>query len=94
MAADLQSALVAAGEHLNIFVEPRGVEPRSQDFQSCAYTQSAIVPKTAEAKGFEPLIPEGMSVFKTGAFVHSAKPPKQLPKQDSNPPQQDQNLLC
>ena len=55
MAADLQSALVAAGEHLIIiFVEPRGVEPRSQDFQSCAYTKSAKVP-SEEAKGFEPL---------------------------------------
>ena len=36
------------------FVEPRGVEPRSQDFQSCAYTKSAKVP-SEEAKGFEPL---------------------------------------
>ena len=54
MAADLQSALVAAGEHLNIFVEPRGVESRSQNFQSCAYTKSAKVP-SEEAKGFEPL---------------------------------------
>ena len=55
MATDLHSALVAAGEHLIIFfVEPRGVEPRSQDFQSCAYTKSAKVP-SEEAKGFEPL---------------------------------------
>ena len=54
MAADLQSALVAAGEHLNIFVEPRGVEPRYLDFQSSAYTKSAKVP-LEEAKGFEPL---------------------------------------
>ena len=54
MAADLQSALVAAGEHLNTFVEPRGVEPRSLDFQSYAYTKSAKVP-SEEAKGFEPL---------------------------------------
>ena len=37
-----------------ILVEPRGVEPRSQDFQSCAYTKSAKVP-SEEAKGFEPL---------------------------------------
>ena len=37
-----------------ILVEPRGVEPRSQDFQSCAYTKSAKVP-LEEAKGFEPL---------------------------------------
>ena len=54
MAADLQSALVAAGENLNMLVEPREVEPCSQDFQSCAYTKSTKVP-LEEAKGFESL---------------------------------------
>ena len=54
MAADLQSALVAAGEHLITFGEPRGGEPRSLDIQSCAYTKTAKVP-SEEAKGFEPL---------------------------------------
>ena len=37
------------------FVEPRGVEPRSQDFQSCAYTKSAKVPFVG-ASGVEPLL--------------------------------------
>lgn len=36
-------------------VEPRGIEPRSKDFQSSAYTKSAKVPIKAERKGFEPL---------------------------------------
>ena len=65
MAADLQSALVAAGEHLIFFlwnlVESRSnsvrfacKEPRYLDFQSSAYTKSAKVP-LEEAKGFEPL---------------------------------------
>ncbi len=36
------------------FVEPRGVEPRSQDFQSCAYTQSAKAPCLVALDGFEP----------------------------------------
>ena len=51
---DLQSTLVATGALPNVKVEPRGFEPRSQDFQSCAYTKSAKVP-SEEAKGFEPL---------------------------------------
>ena len=51
---DLQSTLVAAGALPNVKVELRGFEPRSQDFQSCAYTKSAKVP-SEEAKGFEPL---------------------------------------
>ena len=64
MAADLQSALVATGEHPNILrnlVESRSnsvrfacKEPRYLDFQSSAYTKSAKVP-LEEAKGFEPL---------------------------------------
>ena len=58
MAADLQSALVAAGEPLNKLVEPRGVEPRSQDFQSCAYTKSAKVPCLVAPDGFEPPPPD------------------------------------
>lgn len=41
---DLQSTLVAAGVLPNVIVEPRGFEPRSQDFQSCAYTKSAKAP--------------------------------------------------
>ena len=40
-------------------VGPRGFEPRSQDFQSCAYTKSAKVPELAEAEGFEPSEPLG-----------------------------------
>ena len=48
-------------------MEPRGVEPRSQDFQSYAYTKSAKVP-SAEAKGFEPLRRFRLPVFKTGAI--------------------------
>ena len=35
-------------------VEPRGVEPRSQDFQSCAYTKSAKAPFLVASDGFEP----------------------------------------
>ena len=34
-----------------LLVEPRGVEPRSQDFQSCAYTKSAKVPKRSHGGG-------------------------------------------
>lgn len=30
MAADLQSALIAARVHLNVVAEPRGVEPRNR----------------------------------------------------------------
>ena len=33
------------------------------------------LPKLAEAQGFEPWIPCGMPVFKTGAIDHSAKLP-------------------
>lgn len=36
-------------------MEPRGIEPRSKDFQSSGYTKSAKVPIKAERKGFEPL---------------------------------------
>ena len=36
---------------LQCVVEPRGFEPRSQDFQSCAYTKSAKVPKAAAKIG-------------------------------------------
>ena len=32
--------------------------------------------KVAEGVGFEPTIPGGIPVFKTGAFVRSAIPPK------------------
>jgi hypothetical protein len=31
--------------------------------------------KSAEEKGFEPLVPFGTAVFKTAAFDHSATPP-------------------
>ena len=41
---ELQSALVATGALPNFQVEPRGVEPRSRDFQSRAYTKSAKAP--------------------------------------------------
>ena len=84
MAADLQSALVAAGEHLKIFVEPRGVEPRSRDFQSCAYTKSAKVP-SEEAKGFEPL--ERFCrplVFKTSAIDQLCQTSNLRKQKDSN----------
>ena len=39
-------------------MEPRGVEPRSQDFQSCAYTKSAKVPFWVAPDGFEPPPPD------------------------------------
>ena len=35
---------ILAGWTMLLCVEPRGVEPRSRDFQSCAYTKSAKVP--------------------------------------------------
>ena len=34
------------------------VEPRSQDFQSCAYTKSAKVPNVVAPDGFEPPPPD------------------------------------
>lgn len=34
--------------------------------------------RLAEAKGFEPLVPDGTAVFKTAAFDHSATPPRGL----------------
>ena len=43
------------------FVEPRGVEPRSQDFQSCAYTKSAKAPCLVAPDGFEPSPPDSES---------------------------------
>ena len=44
------------------FVEPRGVEPRSQDFQSCAYTKSAKAPCLVAPDGFEPPLADSESV--------------------------------
>lgn len=85
MAADLQSALVAAGEHLNIFVEPRGVEPRSQDFQSCAYTKSAKVP-SEEAKDSNP-----WSVLPPSGFQDQCNRPA-LPNLQLMRKQKDSNL--
>ena len=35
-------------------MEPRGVEPRSTDFQSVAYTKSAKAPCFVAPNGFEP----------------------------------------
>ena len=40
--------------HRALSVEPRGVEPRSEDFQSSAYTKSAKVPFVVAPDGFEP----------------------------------------
>ena len=42
-------------------VEPRGVEPRSEDFQSSAYTKSAKVPNVVASDGFEPPLPDSGS---------------------------------
>ena len=42
-------------------VEPRGVEPRSEDFQSSAYTKSAKVPNIVALDGFEPPLPDSES---------------------------------
>ena len=42
-------------------VEPRGVEPRSEDFQSSAYTKSAKVPNVVASDGFEPPLPDSES---------------------------------
>ena len=44
------------------FVELRGVEPHSHDFQSCAYTTSAKVPLKVASRGIEPLLTEPNSV--------------------------------
>ena len=37
-------------------VESYGIEPHSQDFQSCAYTKSAKIPFFVMRAGFEPAI--------------------------------------
>ena len=34
--------------------------------------------RLAEGVGFEPTVPFGTPVFKTGAFDHSATPPREL----------------
>ena len=52
-------------------MEPRGVEPRSQDFQSSAYTKSAKVPIFEEAKGFEPL--RRFTAFQFSGLAQSTK---------------------
>ena len=50
-------------------VEPRGVEPRSEDFQSSAYTKSAKVPYVVAPDGFE---------LPTPTFVASYSNPTEL----------------
>lgn len=68
MTADLQSALVAAGERPSIYVvAPDGFEPPLQE------PESGVLPlhqgaMCAEAKGFEPLRHFCLSVFKTDAI--------------------------
>lgn len=47
--------------HRALSVEPRGVEPRSEDFQSSAYTKSAKVPYVVAPDGFEPPLPDSES---------------------------------
>lgn len=47
------------------FVEPRGVEPRSRDFQSCAYTKSAKAPCLVAPDGFEPPLADPESAVLT-----------------------------
>ena len=47
--------------HRALSVEPRGVEPRSEDFQSSAYTKSAKVPNVVASDGFEPPLPDSES---------------------------------
>ena len=37
-----------------------------------------LIESAAEGVGFEPTIPGGIPVFKTGAIVHSAIPPQLL----------------
>ena len=56
---------------LQCAVEPRGVEPRSRDFQSCAYTKSAKVPKAAAKIGgcYAVFCVMGKSFKKDKAFI-------------------------
>ena len=46
-------------------VEPRGIEPRSQDFQSCAYTKSAKVPIIVAPDGLEPPLADSETAMLT-----------------------------
>ena len=47
--------------HRALSVKPRGVEPRSEDFKSSAYTKSAKVPNVVAPDGFEPPLPDSES---------------------------------
>ena len=55
-------------------VEPRGVEPRSTDFQSVAYTKSAKVPSNVTRERFE---------LPTLTFVASCSNPTELTSHNS-----------
>ena len=68
-------------------MEPRGVEPRSQDFQSCAYTKSAKVPCLVAPDGFEPPPPDPESDVLT--VTPSAKVPCLVAPDGFEPPPPD-----
>ena len=71
---ELQSTLVATGALPNVKVEPRGFEPRSQDFQSCAYTRSAKAPWFVTRERLE---------LPTPTFVASCSDPTELTSQSA-----------